>query len=296
MRTLPLTVMLLALCASAALAQTRYVRSSDPTTDVCLFWTTRDVSWWLNEAGSDDVAFGDLEAALIQSFDAWERESCSDLGFTYEGPTDRIDIGFDPASDDNRNLLVWREERCSQVVPNNDSCWNAGDCSSRYGCWSISGTVIALTTTSYNRNTGVIVDSDIEFNGSGHTYTVVDAPPCAGPVQANCVATDVRNTATHEIGHLVGFDHSSDSQATMFATAPPGETRKRELAATDVAGLCAVYPAGDRVATCTPSGVITIRQAGTESRGGCSCGTTGVGALAVLPLLVVIRRRRVRAV
>lgn len=46
---------------------------------------------------------------------------------------------------------------------------------------------------------------------------------------------DVQNVAAHEIGHVFGMDHPGDAhpedeEQTMFASAPPKETKKRSLA------------------------------------------------------------------
>ncbi len=54
---------------------------------------------------------------------------------------------------------------------------------------------------------------------------------------------DLQSVFTHEAGHFLGLAHSPDSSATMFAVYTPGSTAFRSLAADDVAGVCAVYPA-----------------------------------------------------
>jgi hypothetical protein len=77
--------------------------------------------------------------------------------------------------------------------------------------------------------------ADITLNGQGFAFTT--APTGA-------TAADVQNTVTHEVGHLLGFDHSPDPESTMFADAPLGETKKRDLTADDAQGLCDVYPLG----------------------------------------------------
>ncbi|BDG07001.1 matrixin family metalloprotease [Anaeromyxobacter paludicola] len=142
--------------------------------------------------------------------------------------------------------------------------------------------IIALTTVTYSTGTGEIFDADMELYGwngasgslssptnpggnlDGWYFTCQDAPGGTGVIpaacapgdpspaatcvctdygQANCLFIDVQNTVTHELGHVLGLDHPPLAGATMSATATPGETSKRVLAASDVAGICTAYPA-----------------------------------------------------
>lgn len=291
-RILPITVIVAALASPAA----AYVRSTDSRTEACLFWTTRDIHWALNDNGAADVDINTLEQAMLASFQAWEDVECSDVRFTYDGRTSMSDVGFDPDRTDNVNLMVWQENDCGDpgVVPEGDPCRTDPDpfaCPNAYHCWSHSSSVIALTTANYNVHTGVVVDVDIEFNGrsnfTAHEETNlascgVSDPPCTG--------TDVRNTATHEVGHFIGLGHTTDPDATMYANAGVGETKKRSLEDDDINGLCAIYPSGEPPATCTPSGRISIAQTSAYEGGGCS--TEWAGLPALLSLMAARRRRR----
>ena len=112
------------------------------------------------------------------------------------------------------------------------------------------------------------------FNGQGFTFSVA---PLGQPATA-----DIENTFTHELGHLVGFDHNPDPTSTMYAEAAAGEIAKRDLTADDAAGMCAVYALG---------------QEPDLDEGGCGCGTSptpGAGAAALGVAAVLVRRRRRR--
>src|SRR4029450_623884 len=75
--------------------------------------------------------------------------------------------------------------------------------------WLDSPAALALTPAVFRRTTGEITDADIDFNGVDYTWTTTDPP--------ELVLTDVQNTATHELGHVLGLAHTPDPMATMFA-------------------------------------------------------------------------------
>ncbi|KAI3845890.1 hypothetical protein MKW92_011303, partial [Papaver armeniacum] len=53
-------------------------------------------------------------------------------------------------------------------------------------------------------------------------------------------AFDLESVATHEIGHLLGLNHSSDQDAVMFWSIPR-RTKKRDLTADDILGVQTLY-------------------------------------------------------
>jgi MYXO-CTERM domain-containing protein len=88
------------------------------------------------------------------------------------------------------------------------------------------------------------------------------------------VSIDVQNTATHEEGHSIGLAHSLDPLATMYATAPAGETSKRILSDDDIAAVCTIYPKGAQTATCLGD-PIALAVNGESDNVGCGCTTAG---------------------
>ncbi|QRK07951.1 matrixin family metalloprotease [Archangium violaceum] len=307
-------MILTSLLVSLALGQegsTPYVRSrvaAGNASAQCLYWTVPTITWHNSSVGNPDTA---LEAqkqrefeAIRASFQSWQRlfVSCGNLRFS-EGPlVDDRKVGYELRGDNNRNLVLFRSTRCSDpdVVPASDACWIDDTCGNDYDCWDSDARTIALTLTTYDEKSGIIYDSDIQLNASGFVFTTVDSPQCIPPATGRdntCVSTDLQNTMTHEIGHLIGLDHvPDDPRSVMFPRAPSGETSKRTIDEGSHQFVCEVYPKGQPSQSCvTPtldsSGNTTVL--GKQSMG---CSSSGAGA-AWLPsmagwALLAWRRRR----
>ena len=205
------------------------LRCRQGETPIPIYWDVDSVVYRINEAGTSDVSFDEASAAIRRSFDTWNEVSCSGLRLVYGGITGEDFVGFDSTSiQSNSNIVMFVDSG-----------------------WRHQGDALGLTSVTYDLTTGEIVDADIELNDQNFTFTTSDVP---GEVQI-----DIQNTVTHEAGHVVGFDHSSQQGGTMLASAPPGEISKRELHQDDIDGLCAVYPTGG--------------EGDGEEEGGCGCRT-----------------------
>ena len=269
---------------------------------VCTWWATRGHSFQIDAQGTPDVPGLAAFTAIRKSYQTWAGVVCSDLSFPDQGlsqnPKDRV-VGYFPGQY-NRNLVLFRTRSCPLVVPPGDSCLKQGGCGNPYDCWDHGDGAIATTTTTSNLFTGQIQDSDTELNDAPHAdgsarfvFTAVDGSPCSSPNQTGCVRFDIQNTMTHEAGHSLGLAHTPDPNATMYATAPEGETSKRVLGSDDIQAICDIYPKGARTVTCT-SEPITLTETGASNGGGCGCSQaqTGPGAaLGALALLLQMKRR-----
>ena len=149
---------------------------------------------------------------------------------------------------------------------------------------------IALTTVTYDTKSGEIFDADMEINVAQYQLTMEDAT----------ADYDLQSVFTHEAGHFLGLAHSPDSSATMFAVYTRGSTAFRSLAADDVAGVCAVYPAQTiDPAKCNvlPRHGFSTYCAESQTEGSCAMGPGrgGIGAFAVAAIVLAAacaRRRR----
>jgi hypothetical protein len=295
-----------------------YLRSlakgtEDLPVPICLAWIDRDITYIFDAAGSSQIDNDREFAAVKSAFAAWRAlsDTCSDFRFQ-EGPRQ----AQAPAGKNTEtgNVIVFREVSCRGVAPQDNACWLDGSCSNVFHCWDESDLTIAITTTTHSKLTGKIYDADVEFNGAPHldgpgfVLTTVDSPACKfGSEASTCVALDVQNTMTHEIGHMLGLDHVEIAGSTMEPTAPVGEITKRVIDRGTADGFCLIYPRGQPPQPCDvraqQSQTINVYTTGTM---GCGCSNAGSWPLAMLAAGVIglaraarasaLRRRRRRAV
>jgi len=297
------------LAAAAALAlgadggTAGYVRArvsdTDPTQG-CQYWQDTQINWVQDSKGNtgDQPTPGDAEFTAIEAaFSTWQAQStaCGNFTLTELPRTNNRVTGFDQQNAaNNQNLVLFRAHLCTGTAPSGDSCFNDGTCGNKYDCFQFASGNIAITTTTFSVRTGRIFDADIELNAS-KVLTAVDAPPCpaTGPFSQACVAFDIQNTITHEVGHFFGLAHASNSESTMYYSAAAGELKKRALDPDTAQFVCDAYPKG------APSQPCVVRPVGNNDplpASACSAvpGEAMVAAAAALGLLLLpaLRRRR----
>ena len=96
------------------------------------------------------------------------------------------------------------------------------------------GLMLALTTVTYDADSGEILDADVEINSFQNEVTVGD----------DFVFADLDAIVTHESGHFLGLAHSCDVGATMSPSYSMGTTEMRSLEKDDEAAVCAAFPPG----------------------------------------------------
>lgn len=186
-----------------------------------LKWTEPNTTIALLPRDRQDIPAETIELTIQHAFDTWSEVSCG-------GTSVRIvaDLQSEPATEtmpdhhdigSNENVIMFVDSRVvwsdRMNVPN----------------------ALGLTSVFHSKKTGRIVGADMEINDWRGTLGVCGSDCPLG-------VTDLENVLTHEAGHYYGLGHVNDAEATMFAQASEGETHKRDLAADDIAGICAIYP------------------------------------------------------
>jgi matrixin len=227
-----LLIGLVAFVSSDALAFrcTPVQNTSQPLTQA---WAQRCIPYYINQASS--LLSGQARRDLIaQSFRVWSSNACTDLDFVDAGYTSDK-AGFNSDEPGSQKNVIWAIENSADLTMFRDP------------------NLIALTLTSFSTDTGEIFDADIMINAVRFKFIdVADQRSCDAMLMEPAGPYDLRNTLVHEMGHFIGFDHDPDITSTMFASALPCETMKRDLNAVDQQGVCTVYPAGQPVRTCKP--------------------------------------------
>ena len=237
-----------------------------------LYWSTSCVGFSVDSRLSANLPADGARKAIEKAFMAWADLDCA---------TGRASLTFSPLADTTCNKVGYVKGGANvHVVTFKDDDWT----------YKGVDNTLAKTTVTFDAATGEILDADIEVNTANNPVTVGDTG----------VKFDLQSLLTHEVGHLVGLAHSSDFDATMYASYEAGSTRIRALSPDDVRALCAVYPPG-RAAKCVaePRGGLATSCAAPPAEGGCATGPARPGGgfglhLGFLTLALLARRSRRR--
>lgn len=174
------------------------------------------VQYYVNYASSTQLGRTSTQQIIDASFGVWNAPACTRFRSTNRGDL----AGGVANASDNKNVLLWRYGR--------------GNWPRELGGSSTIGVTSPVYFPGSNGQLGTMSDADIQFNGVDYSWTT-------NPRTFNEV--DAQSIATHEIGHLLGLDHSASVSATMYASYQGG-TGARTLHPDDTAGVCALYPSG----------------------------------------------------
>ncbi|HKU40325.1 MAG TPA: matrixin family metalloprotease, partial [Polyangiales bacterium] len=187
-----------------------------------LHWTRSCLTYVFNDQLFSRLPLlkeNEIRSTFNQSYESWADVDCGDerSPFFVEQAngvtqTSKAEFVYDER---NEAIVVARTRSEWAALPNHDP------------------TALAFTLLWHDKNSGEILDVDMELNTGAGRFA-----DCNRGCSSNMV--DLANTITHEAGHLLGLGHSSVRGATMTTTAIGAETEKRTLEADDKAGYCAL--------------------------------------------------------
>ncbi len=226
-------------------------------------WPNDSMTWQLNSAvgtnifaGTGTPASGQQVTQAIQSaFNSWTMtplggQVLNALSVTGPTPSSLTDpnasdclnvISFTPSSavDFSTGTIAFTDVVTSFGTPPNNT----------YPC-----TVGNNTTTQSCPLPSCLIDTDMAFN-PGQNFSVTT------PALTNDF--DLQSVATHEIGHMLGLDHSGITHVVMFPFGDTGKSEQRNLAVDDAAGLAFLYPsAAFSNSTGSIAGTVTLNGTG----------------------------------
>jgi MYXO-CTERM domain-containing protein len=254
----------------------------------------------IDAAGAMDMTPEQIDKAVQASAAAWS-SGANDCSFLVINAESSVKAAPSAVYDKRNSLIFQTRNWCGPKT--------------KTGACSYDSLALAITSVFVVQSDGTIRDADIEINGANFIWADLDSEP------ANSGKQDLQNALTHEMGHMIGLDHTcympgdtapravdqngnpvpdcptapaAVRATTMFASADPGDIQKRTLEADDKAAICAIYPVASDPMTCP-----TALEPG--GSGGCGCavggGSGGAGiALAAVAGLVARARRRRKAV
>ncbi len=190
-----------------------HVRLIHPVNQTPLFWASpTNIGITINSAGSDNIGDDSDEIALRMAIEEWNAASgTSAMMIEDTTPAQQSRTDWQAA---NIHLIYFDETNSSGFFPMG------------------SGTV-AITPVFFQGG-GNIVDADILYNGMGWNFTT----------SGESGRFDVGDVGVHELGHLLGLNHSAYMGSSMYPYVDPTVLLHRSISADDLRGLRDSYPSG----------------------------------------------------
>lgn len=162
-----------------------------------------------NQSGYAGLTETNLLDAFKAAWDAWSKPNCTSFAHKYAGKT----TNFLSYQDQQNTLILVSPQQWAQM--------GAGS------------STLAFTRPVPARD-GLLIDADIVFNPTpgGRPWKI--------GTNAQRFDQDIIHVAAHEIGHAIGFGHSTQQEFLMYFASRPGPFPG--LHQDDINGVCYTYP------------------------------------------------------
>ena len=260
----------LALCAAALmLPGYTFYEVQTEVGPIPLRWYKDKVDVYHDMALTTDAPASSVLDAINLSIEQWNKVQCEHPVMINRGPVangSAFELNDDTNSRRGTNLIIFEDE----------ATWDANRADANQ--WDSSLT-LALTTVFHVASNGEVMNFALELNDSPFTFGI-------GPTG---YAFDIQNTVTHELGHVLGLDHTTSEvqgwdQQTMYFQTEPAETIKRTLEDDDRAGYCYLYSENWKADVPDQNGSCSVS-------GGPVTGPAAAAALMVLMTLLIASMR-----
>ena len=164
------------------------------------------VAFWINQSGSSQIANGSEFQAIQAAFQTWQNVPIANVSFQYKGATPVSTVGQDGMS------VVTFVDNSVPIGLETVAATFSFFAADATGNLSIQEADIALSTS-------------VGFSTSGDPSKY-----------------DLQSVVTHEVGHLLGLNHSTLVSSVMAPYPAAGQLDQRTLSSDDMIGVATLYP------------------------------------------------------